>query len=675
MSSEKQVKLAMPLCFPIKKPSCLCLVMLMLLLSICGCRFGKSNSEMPLARQGVLDLRNWDFHKNDSIELNGEWEFYWKQLYTPDAFSTVAAPVDKAYFTLPNAWRGVVHDGQKLPGDGYATFRLQILPGTEKLELALNLAEVNSAFRLWANGTLLVESGAVGKDADREIPSQAIKLPRLTVDGQPVELLLQISNFHYRDGGVVSAIKLGLSDRLESEQQKKWGLALICIGSLLVMGIYHIALFCFRRKDPAPLYFGIYSLLWMASSFTSNASNWAVLYIFDSYPVHLVNRFDLICFVISNPVGYTFFRTLYPEEFSRRLHQVTWIFAIIFTVMGLATSTMLFTTAIPVYYAYSTVMILYCIARLYRAVQNGRQGAFLILLGFLVMGIAGINDMLCDLQLIRSVFLIHVGMFVFILFQAVAISLRFSNAFTAVEQLSDELSQKNLKLEEENAERTKLEREIVNICEDERRRISHDLHDGLCQQLTGARLHFSVLKRKLAIAGQHHPEMAQLSVYLEESVNVAYDLSRGLWPVEHEAQGVSDSLEELARRLSESSGIAVEFSQKKRCHSCRHNDVVQLYRIAQEAITNAVKHSRASHIVVNLDCKDHGQLTLTVKDNGIGRSAAARTNGGLGMGIMYHRARICGGKLIVLDAAGGGTEVSCVIPCVYEEAEDGFDAR
>ena len=115
--------------------------------------------------------------------------------------------------------------------------------------------------------------------------------------------------------------------------------------------------------------------------------------------------------------------------------------------------------------------------------------------------------------------------------------------------------------------------------------------------------------------------------------------------------------------LAESSGIAIEFSRKRGCEECPNTGVIQLYRIAQEAITNAVKHARPGRIVVGLDCVERKQITLTVHDNGIGRSSAAPTRGGLGISIMSHRARIIGGGLTIADADGGGTLVTCVVPC------------
>lgn len=642
-----------------RRPFLLPLLALLLLLG--GCR--EDQSPPRHAHQGVLDLGGYDLETQGPVNLDGEWDFYWQQLLTPTDFSGTHPPLPPAFLDLPRAWNGFLLRGETLGGPGFATFRLRVLPGPGETALALRLVDLHSAYRLWGNGQLLVAGGVVGRSAAEEVTDQAIRLPQLSGIGQPIELVLQVSNYHYREGGVVAAIELGPARQLVAKQERQWGVALFCIGSLLVMGIYHIVLFCLRRTNMAPLYFGIYCLLWLGYSLTSNSSGWVARLFVDTLPPWLEHRLDMLCFVISVPVGYSFFRTLYPREFSRRLQQLTWLMALLFTTLGVALSSLAFTTVIPAYYLYAMLMILLSLAMLLRAVRHRREGAGFILLGFLILGVTGINDMLYDLQLLRSTYLIHIGMFVFILCQALALAARFSRAFAAVEQLSGELSEKNLALEEEIVARARLEQEIVTVSEDERRRISHDLHDGLCQQLTGARLHFSVLERKLAAGGQSLPELRQVSTLLAESVNHAYDLSRGLWPVEHDQRGGCPSLEELTRRLGESGGIAVEYSRQIGCGRCGSRVMIQLYRIAQEAITNAVKHARASRIVVALDCHDRKGMVLRVRDNGVGRATAVAGKGGLGLGIMAYRARVIGGTLTVADVAEGGTEVICRVPC------------
>lgn len=642
-------------------------LLILLILLLWGCS-GK-NDAAPLARQGVVNLSAADTTRSAPVRLDGEWEFYWDRLLAPKDFCGLQAPAITGFLALPGSWNGFKLNGKKLSGAGFATFRLRVLPGPAGQDLGLHIGLINSAYKLWANDKLLFENGVIGKNAAEEIPIQSFQQVKLRTENRPIELVLQISNFHDREGGVISPLLLGDPDKLAAQWVKERSLTLISIGSLMVMGVYHIFLYIFRTKSTAPLYFGLYCLLWMVFSLTNNANGWPVRVLIGDIPAWLLNRIDLICVVISVPVIYGFVRSLYPQEFSFRVQQVTWFAASVYLVPGLLSSTMMFTSLIYLYYIFCMALICYMVTMLGVAIRRERESASYILLGFLGLGIVSINDMLYDLQMIRSVYLMEVGMLGFILLQACALSRRFSRAFSSVEQLSGELGDKNVILEREIVERTRLEREIISTSEEERRRISRELHDGLCQKLTGARLQFSVLTRKLAAADKKTAELSSVSSLLEESVNQAYDLSRGLWPVEHDPQGTSPSLEELARRLSESSGIAIEFSQKQGCEKCKNTAVIQLYRIAQEAITNAVKHARPERITINFDCADRKQITLAIQDNGIGRSAAAATRGGLGISIMYHRARMIGGGLTIADADDGGTLVSCVVPCIMGKGD------
>ena len=138
----------------------------------------------------------------------------------------------------------------------------------------------------------------------------------------------------------------------------------------------------------------------------------------------------------------------------------------------------------------------------------------------------------------------------------------------------------------------------------------------------------STRKRALEFFSRGRPTLrlfAPARVFLRNLPH-AYDLSRGLWPVEHDPKGTGPSLEELARRFGESTGIVVDFAQHLLCATCVNPHLVQLYRIAQEAVTNAVKHAKPNRIRIRLRCGKERTLTLSVRDDGVGRT-------GMGYGI------------------------------------------
>ncbi len=217
-------------------------------------------------------------------------------------------------------------------------------------------------------------------------------------------------------------------------------------------------------------------------------------------------------------------------------------------------------------------------------------------------------------------------------------------------------------LTREIAERERLEGELLKVSEREQRRIGHDLHDSLCQHLTATALAGQVLGERLA--AKSLPEAAdagKIVELVEEGINLARNLARGLYPVTMGAEGLMAAFQELAANISKRSKIVCNFEYA--APVLIHNDTTatHLYRIAQEAVTNAIRHGKPKHIIISLS-ERNGLLTLTVEDDGIGLPEHWRTENGLGIRIMRHRAEMIGGALMVEPALTGGTTVACSLP-------------
>lgn len=231
-------------------------------------------------------------------------------------------------------------------------------------------------------------------------------------------------------------------------------------------------------------------------------------------------------------------------------------------------------------------------------------------------------------------------------------------------------------LQEQMEEKQRLEQEIQRVSREERRRISHELHDGLCQQLTGARLRFAALEDQFAEAGLQ-AETQPFGNLLDESVDHAYALSRRLWTsadLRKESDGID--LERLVEELSRQSGIAIDLEEQRNGAICGFSGMLQLRMIAREALINAVKHSGGNRITVSLHCLPQREIRLAVCDNGIGIEAArskGTTHGGLGVGMMEYRAAKLGAQLSIATAEGGGTCVCCTVPCTAASCGDTAD--
>ncbi len=214
-------------------------------------------------------------------------------------------------------------------------------------------------------------------------------------------------------------------------------------------------------------------------------------------------------------------------------------------------------------------------------------------------------------------------------------------------------------LVQERAERQRLEREALEIVEREQRRIGADLHDGLGQQLTAIEILCAGLKEDVAGSPKLARQVTRIGRMLRESISQVRSLSRGLVPVGNEPDALWGSLVELVQQTNSLGRIECRLDSPAVVSLADAAVAGQLYRIAQEAVNNAVKHSRARRITVTFSQRG-SDLELTVADDGRGFPKVLRP--GLGLEVMRHRAGVIGAELTVESVAGKGTTIRCRLP-------------
>ena len=228
-----------------------------------------------------------------------------------------------------------------------------------------------------------------------------------------------------------------------------------------------------------------------------------------------------------------------------------------------------------------------------------------------------------------------------------------------VGKLSRAISTMATKLREREVEQVRLEREVLEISEGERRRIGHDLHDSLGQRLTAASMttnaFISVLKADapaLAERGEH------LGRQLREAIAEVRSLSHGLAPVTLVDDGLIVALTSLAENTSRGGTVRCVFDCPGPVRIADAEIADHLYRIAQEAVNNALKHAAPSEIRIALECRDHA-LVLEVDDDGEGLGETMPPVDGIGLRVMRYRARLIDGDLGIGSPPAGGTRISC----------------
>ena len=211
--------------------------------------------------------------------------------------------------------------------------------------------------------------------------------------------------------------------------------------------------------------------------------------------------------------------------------------------------------------------------------------------------------------------------------------------------------------------RKQLEREILEVSDREQRRIGHDLHDGLCQHLAGIEMMSQVLEKKLAPKFKDGAVRAgDIARHVREAIVQTRSLARGLSPVTLESEGLTSALHEHALTMEKIFGIHCHFDYDPHVLIPSPAMATHLFRFAQEAVSNAVKHGKATEISIHLK-SDPGWIYLGISDNGSGFDPAKATQStGMGLRIMQFRAGMIGGKLTVERNAHGGVLVMCSAP-------------
>jgi signal transduction histidine kinase len=196
---------------------------------------------------------------------------------------------------------------------------------------------------------------------------------------------------------------------------------------------------------------------------------------------------------------------------------------------------------------------------------------------------------------------------------------------------------------------------VLEVSEQLRRQIGQDLHDGLGQLLTGTAFLAKALQHSLP--AEHQPQVERIVALINQAIARVRALSRGLSPSGAESHGLEGGLRDTVHEASDLLGVHCELALECSGEGLPADSITQLCLIAREAITNAVRHGRAQHIVVRL-AQRGVERVLTVEDDGTGITPSDVPPEGLGLRSMRQRAQMIGGQLDILST-GSGTTVRC----------------
>ena len=376
-----------------------------------------------------------------------DWGFYWGADLSPQAFAASAIPAKTGLIRMPSMWNGYPVDGRELDGNGYATLRLRVLLGDVPHDMALKLMDLMTAGRVYINRELISTIGTPGSSKADTIPEWR----PLVADFHPrtdiLDIVLQLSNFHHREGGFYKPLLLGEESQIREITLKKNSFELFLVGSLFIMGLYHVGLWTLRRKERSTMIFGIFCFILALYGLLTGEMHF--VHIFPQASWEFVVKLTYFSFYLSVPVFFMFIFSLYPEECKLGYVRIVQLLCLLFSALLLFSPPRVFLATVPVYHMICLAVGFYITWVLISAHRQRREGVGMFFLGYAVLFAAVINDILNSNRIISTAELAPFGLFVFLFSQAFLLSQRFSKAFSTVENQSAELSQTNLAYQNE----------------------------------------------------------------------------------------------------------------------------------------------------------------------------------------------------------------------------------
>lgn len=634
---------------------------------------------MPIAKNGVLDLRQWDFEENGPVRLNGEWNFFWNQLLTPEE---TAVRKRTGVIQVPAKWSSESAGVGPLPAIGYGTYQLRIRLPENSEKLGIQAENIYSSFEIYGDQQQLLRVGkpATNKEAAQE--RRVTEIAFLPSNGKTLLLTIPVSNYTHKKSGIWQPINFGLYSDLKKSETLSISIGLFSFGGLLVMGIHYFGLYFHRkegkRKEKDFLIFSamcfIFALraLFIGSRF--------VLRMFPEFPLLLEQKITYLTFYLLPPLFVLFFDQIFPKEKRELYTKGAVLYFSILIVTTLIGNRMIIAWTGNFGNFGTVVVCFWSLVRVSRVIWKNRdqkQEAIFLVFGTSVLVPIVINDILSGLGLINTSELGALGMLFFLVTMSMILSKRYSQASVMIRK-------QNLKLQRLNKVKDHF---LANT--------SHELRTPL-HAITG-------ISESLLETCRHHDKSGSISKnislihssaqYLANLVNDILDttilkyqklkmspVSLNLYPI---VQGILDFHIPAIRKRE------LELVNKVPTDAPTIlADELRLRQILQNLLSNAIKFTTEG--TIEIEAKQEGKLlAITVRDTGIGienkyletifqafeqinpNRGGKKQGTGLGLYITKKLIKLHEGTITVESKPGQGSAFTFTLPLSNQPAKNG----
>ena len=680
-----------------------CILSIVILFALLGqsCRRG-TTVKTPKVEKGTIDLTGWDFNRDGNVKLNGDWEFYW-DTFLMDSTLNSKNIARTGYLFVPGLWNNKKINEISFPSHGFASYRLKIKLNTTE-ELSIKYLNSATSCEIFVDGVSLHRAGKPGKSNKEIQPGYQPAIIPFTPQGDTVEVVLQIANFHHKKAGQWEPLLLGNRKQISQLSDRLIFIELISIGGLLIMALFHLMIFVKHRYEKPLFYFGIFVFL-ITTKFI--VSGQFTIYLFHEFRWINLVKADYLSFYLAILFFLFFIRSLYPNEIHQWVTKTITAVCLVFSSSVLVLPINYFSYGVVYFQVFTVLGGLYAFFILHRAIKNKREGATFFLYGFMLLFVCMVHDILNENEVIYSISLVLVGFPFFILFQALILSSKIRKALISNEKLSVELTQQNEEYVQLN-KRYKVQNEQLIVAKEKAEEsdrfksaflanISHEIRTpmngilGFTELLSREELSEEKRTRYLTILKErgHH---------LLGVINDIIDISRietGHIDLRTEATNVNELINELFDFYYQTAeNKKLKFIKKVTLPNYQSFILVdkqKLRQILDNLLSNSFKFTKTGEIELGYQVSENS-IYFYVRDTGIGLSDSeieiifdrfnqANKNishqyGGTGLGLSIVKAYVekLGGQIGVTSKPAVGSVFHFTIPYQRNIQMKGDDA-
>lgn len=645
-----------------------------------------SSHGTPIAKQGVLDLSGWDLKKEGNLSFKGEWEFYWKQWVYNENSKKLNNPI---FMKVPGKWKGVSTEGEKIGKNGYGSYKLKILLHEQQVgkPLALKMHYAHSAYVFYVNGEKTAENGNIGNTKESSIPWFKPGVIMFDSDSSQVELVFEVSNFHHGSGGLTRLIELGTADAIIAERESSLARDFFLLGTILLMGIYHLFVWSVRRREKSFLYFALFCLFASGYTIFTGERTFSMWWTYINWP--LVAKITYLVGFIPFAFFVAYIGEVFKGDVSKKIIRFFFILVSLISVLIIVLPIQLAITVKGYAQFYVLATLIYILYIVIKALIKKRPGSLTVALGLLVFIVTVVHDILLSAHVLKDTDIAPFGVFFFFFSQSFLLSGNFAKAFTRVEEVSEALQQKTSELLHSN-EKLK---ELDQLKDDFLANTSHELRTPLNGIIGLAEVMVETEKKQLEVSYRENLELIISSgKRLSNLINDVLDFSKlknnqlevNVKPIDMKV--IVQTVRLLLQPLIVQKDLELQLDIPEKLPKVI-GDENRVQQILFNLIGNAIKFTEKGVIIIQTELLDE-QVTISVKDTGLGISEyqkqfifkdfeqgsteiAKKFSGtGLGLSISKKLVELLGSELKLESEVGKGSCFSFSLPVTTEESTE-----